>query len=268
MREDTTGGRVLLASLHQAIAEVLPARLELYERWLTPGGAGEDPIAAAPFTAMLASLQQEGDALDAVAAGAGRHAAVRSFRRLPLLRRAGLRALPQRIRAGKIVRLAAEMLPELYPDSRVDMTRRGGTLFINIDGSPFCAARRTDDQPSCGFYVSVLTTFLQLFHIRAAVKVSRCRASGSKSCLLMVLTAPSRAAADSPVSGLEHGNAPSGIAAPGPEVPAEPPTPALEPPPVVAPSRHAPPGLTLLVRRKPGVVATEDQDGEAPWHRL
>ena len=34
-------GRVLVASLHQGIADVLPTRLEFYENWLHPEGLRE-----------------------------------------------------------------------------------------------------------------------------------------------------------------------------------------------------------------------------------
>ncbi|RPI55285.1 MAG: hypothetical protein EHM55_08350 [Acidobacteria bacterium] len=195
MQNDATVGRVLLASLHQAIAEVLPARLEFYERWLAPSSPGEETLGVASFMAVLAFLHEEGDASEAVATSAGHHAAVRSFRQLPPMKRAYLSVLPRPLRAQKVVRLAVGILPALYPESRVDMTRRGATVFINIDGSPFCDARGPDGPPSCGFYTGAISTFLRLFNLRASVKVSRCRASGSKSCLLMVLPDQMRSAA-------------------------------------------------------------------------
>ena len=42
-------GRVLVASLHQAIADLLPTRLEFYENWLNASGAarGDDRARAA-----------------------------------------------------------------------------------------------------------------------------------------------------------------------------------------------------------------------------
>jgi len=187
MQNDATVGRLLLASFHQAIGEVLPARLEFYERWLDSSEHGAETLGVASFMAMLSFLQQEGHAADIVTSRAGQYAAVRTFGTLPAVKRSYFHVLPRRLRARKVVRLAAGMLPALYPESRIDTTSRGGTVFINIDGSPFCAARGADDEPSCSFYASAVLTFLRLFHLRAAVRVSRCRASGSKSCLLMVL---------------------------------------------------------------------------------
>lgn len=194
MQNDAVVGRVLLASLHQAIAEVLPARLEFYEPWLAPSGPGEQTLGIESFAAMLAFLEQEGELTDAVFSNAGQHAAFRRFAELPTLTRAYLRVLPHQLRAEKVVRLVVEVLPSLYPGSRFDMTRRGGTVFINIDGSPFCGARGPADSPSCGFYAGAVTTFLRLFRLRGSLKVSRCRAAGSKSCLLMVLPRQLRSA--------------------------------------------------------------------------
>jgi hypothetical protein len=287
MQEDATVGRVLLASLHQAIAEVLPARLDVYEHWLS-SAPDESAIAVESFAAMLACLHQEGEASDLIVTSAGRHAAVRSFHQMPAMRRAWLRALPRRLRAGKVVRLAARMLPALHPDTRIDMTRRGGTVFFNIDGSPFCAPDRSGAHPSCGFYAEALATYLQLFDLRAAVRVSRCRASGSRSCLLMVLPDQARAAAAVEGAGreVEHETWSAPVEAP-PEPRVDAPPPPL--------SR---PGLALVVRsdraalearwnllavpsrlpaRAPvgqaphaAIPAGADADGdpEAPWHRL
>ena len=187
MHDDAMVERVLLASLHQAIAEVLPARLEFYEKWLKAPELHSPELDAASFTAMLGSLRNEGDASDLVISRAGQHAAARSFEKLFVLKRAYLRVLPRRMRARRAVRLVVAILPTLYPETRVDMIQRGGTIFIGIDGSPFCAVRGRAIHPSCDFYSSAIETFLKRFKLHPAVRVSRCRASGSKSCLFMVL---------------------------------------------------------------------------------
>ena len=64
-------GRVLVASLHQAIAEVLPSRLDFYENWLNVTGLREGTIGLAPLSAVLSFLRTEGDAYDRVTARAG-----------------------------------------------------------------------------------------------------------------------------------------------------------------------------------------------------
>jgi hypothetical protein len=186
MQSDGTVGRVLLASLHQAIGEVLPARLEFYEPWLQPPDHPDEALRIAPFGAMLSALQQEDDSQHVIAR-AGQYAAIRSVEQLSALRRAGIRVLPRRIRARKAVGLIVRILPALYADARIDVTRRGGTIFIGIEGSPFCTPIGRPGRPSCHFYSNAVTTFLQLFKLSPAVRVSRCRESGTPSCLLTVL---------------------------------------------------------------------------------
>ena len=55
-------GRVLVASLHQSIADLLPTRLEFYENWLNVSGLREGTIGLAPLSAVLSFLRTEGDA--------------------------------------------------------------------------------------------------------------------------------------------------------------------------------------------------------------
>ena len=64
-------GRVLVASLHQAIAEVLPNRLEFYENWLSTAGLREGTIGLAPLSAVLSFLRREGEAYNQITARAG-----------------------------------------------------------------------------------------------------------------------------------------------------------------------------------------------------
>ena len=54
-------GRLLVASLHQSIGEVLPTRLEYYEHWLSPMGLREGRSGLAPLGAVLIFLRQEGE---------------------------------------------------------------------------------------------------------------------------------------------------------------------------------------------------------------
>ena len=75
MSDDARIGRVLVASLHQAIADVLPDRLEFYENWLTVPGLREGTIGLAPLSAVLSFLRLEGEAYNRTTARAGEYAA-------------------------------------------------------------------------------------------------------------------------------------------------------------------------------------------------
>src|SRR5262245_49458276 len=72
-------GRVLVASLHQAIADLLPTRLEFYENWLNVAGLREGTIGLAPLTAVLSFLRTEGEAYNLITARAGEYAAAWTF---------------------------------------------------------------------------------------------------------------------------------------------------------------------------------------------
>ena len=188
MQNDATVGRVLLASLHQAISEVLPARLEFYESWLKPSELHKRTIGIASFMAVISFLRHEGDAYDVVNARAGQYAAVWCFEELPAVEQAFARALPHGLRVRLAFRLIDRMLRALYSVSHAIITWRGSTAFIELQGSPFCDVGRSADRPLCGFYASAIATFLRLLNLPAVVRVSRCRASGARSCLLLALT--------------------------------------------------------------------------------
>src|SRR5690349_20963441 len=92
-------GRFLVASLHQAIAELLPDRLEFYENWLSVSGLREGTIGLASLLAVLSFLRGEGDAYHDVVSRAGGHAAVWTVNGLPGLERRLMLTLPLRLRA-------------------------------------------------------------------------------------------------------------------------------------------------------------------------
>ena len=67
-------GRILVASLHQSIQDLLPNRIEFYENWLRPAGLREGTIGLAPLSAVLSFLRLEGEPYDAITTRAGEYA--------------------------------------------------------------------------------------------------------------------------------------------------------------------------------------------------
>src|SRR5688572_7940841 len=84
---DAGVGRLLVASLHQGIADLLPTRLEFYEAWLNPTGLREGKIGLAPLAAVLSFLRQEGEPYRLIAARAGEYSAEWLVASLPPLER-------------------------------------------------------------------------------------------------------------------------------------------------------------------------------------
>src|SRR5258706_16349495 len=81
-------GRVLVASLHQGIADILPMRLAFYEGWLNAEGLREGTIGLAPLYAVLSFLrQEEDDAYRKITTLAGEYAAEWTVESMPAMRR-------------------------------------------------------------------------------------------------------------------------------------------------------------------------------------
>src|ERR687891_2028611 len=103
-------GRVLVASLHQGIADILPNRLGFYENWLNAEGLRDGTIGLAPLYAVLSFLRQEGDASQMITSRAGEYAAEWTVESMPPLHRAMIRAAPAWLRTRMLVRLARRLV--------------------------------------------------------------------------------------------------------------------------------------------------------------
>src|ERR1019366_5102076 len=104
MREASIG-RVLVASLHQGIGDVLPTRLGFYEDWLNAEGLRDGTIGLAPLYAVLSFLRQEGDAYQTITTRAGEYAAEWTTQSMPPLQRAVIRAAPVWLRGRLLIGL-------------------------------------------------------------------------------------------------------------------------------------------------------------------
>ena len=181
-------GRVLVASLHQAIADVLPSRLEFYENWLSVSGLREGTIGLAPLFAVLSFLRTEGPAYEQITARAGEYAADWTFNDISPFERRFIRALPTVLRTRAALRTARALVRHTYPGSRAIMKLRRGTASVDLRGSLFCEVREASNLPLCGFYASAIARVLHHFDLRADARVSECRAGGArKGCLLSVV---------------------------------------------------------------------------------
>lgn len=182
-------GRVLVASLHQAIADLLPTRLEFYENWLNVSGLREGTIGLAPLSAVLSFLRSEGDAYNLITARAGEYAADWTVNTLPAFERRVIRALPVALRTRAALRTARALVRDTYPGSRAIVRLRRGKASVDLRGSLFCEVREASVLPLCGFYAAAITRVLQLFALRADAHVDECRAAagGRKGCQMSVV---------------------------------------------------------------------------------
>lgn len=181
-------GRVLVASLHQAIGDVLPTRLEFYENWINVNGLREGTIGLAPLSAVLSFLRTEGDAYASITARAGEYAGDWTVNTLSPFERRFIRRLPASLRARAALRVARMLVRSTYPGSRAIVRLKKGTASVDLRGSLFCEVRETSILPLCGFYASAIRRVMELFELRADASVTECRAGGTrKGCLLSVI---------------------------------------------------------------------------------
>ena len=194
---ETGVGRVLVASLHQGIADVLPLRLSFYENWLSTAGLRDGTIGVAPLYAVLSFLRQEGDAYHVITGRAGEYAAEWTVQSLSDVRRTFIQSMPRWLRLRLVLRLAQDVVRSSYAGSRAIAKRQDGAVSFDVRASVFCTVRERVGQPLCGYYAAALTRLLLLFNLEGRTEVVACRGIGESACLLRVayLDGPSRTSA-------------------------------------------------------------------------
>src|SRR5437868_513014 len=180
-------GRVLVASLHQGIADILPTRLGFYENWLNAEGLREGTIGLAPLYAVLSFLRQEGDAYKLITTRAGEYAADWTVQSMPPFQRTMIKAAPVWLRSRILLRLARQLVRSSYKGSRALSRLRRGNARVDLRASVFCSVRDRVPHPLCGFYAAAFTRLMALFDIGASTEVVACRGTGEPTCVLNVL---------------------------------------------------------------------------------
>lgn len=186
MREDGIG-RVLVASLHQGIADILPSRLGFYENWLHAKGLRDGTIGLAPFYAVLSFLRQEGAAYDLITTRAGEYAADWTIQGMTTVRRVAMRNAPAWLRTRMVLGVARRLVHSSYVGSRAVSRIRRGTARIDLRASIFCTVREPVAHPLCGYYAAAITRLLTEFRLPIRAQVVSCRGTGETSCVLHVV---------------------------------------------------------------------------------
>ncbi len=185
MREDGIG-RVLVASLHQGIGDLLPNRLPFYENWLHAEGLREGSIGLAPLNAVLSFLRQEGAPYQQVMARAGEYAADWTVEAMSPVRRGLVRGTPAWLRVRLLLGLARRLVRATYQGSSAISRLRHGRARIDLRASVFCTVREPVPHPLCGFYAAAFSQLLVRFDISGRVEVESCRGTGKPTCTLVV----------------------------------------------------------------------------------
>jgi hypothetical protein len=178
--------RILVASLHQGISDLLPVRLEFYENWLNPDGLRHGSIGKAPVLAVLSFLRQEGEFYDKVTRRAGEYTAEWTVAAQSPARRSLLRTLPLWIRSRLVLRLARRVIQGTHAGNRARLRLKPGAATLDVAGSLFCTVRDGARQPLCGYHAAAVSRFLELYSVPGEVRLDHCRAVGDQSCLMTI----------------------------------------------------------------------------------
>ena len=177
---------MLVASLHQGIADILPTRLGFYENWLNAEGLREGTIGLAPLYAVLSFLRQEGAAYNMITTRAGEYAAEWTIESMPAYRRSFIRAMPLWIRRRMLLRLSKRLVRDSYRSSRAISRLRRGVASVDVRASIFCTVREPVPQPLCGFYAAAFVRMMAMFNVGARAEVVACRGTGEPKCVVKV----------------------------------------------------------------------------------
>ena len=180
-------GRVIVASLHQAIVDVLPQRLPFYENWLNSNGLREGTIGLAPLLAVISFLRTEGGVYSEIVGRAGEYAADWSISSMSPTRRRLILAMPGWIRSRMALSVARGLIKDAYSGSKATSRVRKQAAVVDVQGSIFCNVRETATTPLCGYYAAVIERVLKLFQVPAEAGCSHCRALGDPACEITVV---------------------------------------------------------------------------------
>jgi len=179
-------GRVLVASLHQGISDVLPTRLGFYENWLNAEGLRGGRIGLGAVNAVLSFLRQEGDAYRTITTRAGEYAADWTVETMSSLQRSFLNAAPAWLRVRLLLRIGRRLVNDCFQGTRAASRVRNGIARVNVQDSIFCSVRDRVDHPLCGFYAAMYTRLFALFNLASVATVVACRATGETTCALNI----------------------------------------------------------------------------------
>lgn len=179
-------GRVLVASLHQGISDVLPTRLGFYENWLNAEGLRGGTIGLGAVNAVLSFLRQEGPAYRTITSRAGEYTAEWTVETMSPFQKSILNGAPSWLRARLLLRVGRRLVNDCFQGTRAAVRVRNGTARINVKDSIFCSVRDRVEDPLCGFYAAMYTRLFSLFNLPSMATVVACRATGEHQCALNI----------------------------------------------------------------------------------
>jgi predicted hydrocarbon binding protein len=195
---DAHVGRLLVAAIHQAIADELPVRSEFYEHWLKGERVRDGSVGQAAMLAVLGFLRAEGEPYHAVMTRAGRYAAEWTSDAMSGFERRFIAAWPRRLRARFVLRVARRLMLEGFERSKVSVTMRQDVMRVEVRDSLFCRTREKQAAPLCDLHVALVLRLLEIFGLPAGVTIESCLGTSAPTCVMVVTLAAEKPHMDTP----------------------------------------------------------------------
>ena len=179
-------GRVLVASMHQAIADELPTRVDFYDHWLGGQRMRDGSVGLAPMTAVLGFLRAEGLPYHDLMTRAGRYAADWTVDSMSATKRRMLLAMPRWWRVRSVLGMAARTTRAGYEPTKVTVRVRRSRATFEVRNSLFCRVREAQAAPLCDFHAALIVQLLNRFNLPSTVQIQHCTGTEGALCLVTI----------------------------------------------------------------------------------
>ncbi len=183
MKDESVVERKFIASLHQAVEDIAPEELEVFEKWFTP--ADRRPrYHIAPVIGVLGYLRKNPSLYLDVMSRAGNLASQWCFRELPKIQMRFVRSWLVPGHERWIRRLLRSGLRNIHRDGELETRRDDEKLVITVKNSLFCRTNTpTGNGPACRYYAALFSGLLGSIEDGHGEMVeSQCRAQGAPTC--------------------------------------------------------------------------------------
>jgi hypothetical protein len=179
-------GRVLVASMHQAIADELPTRVDFYDHWLGGQRMRDGSVGLAPMTAVLGFLRAEGEPYHAVMKRAGIYAADWTVDSLGAMERRFIHSQPRWWRLRSVMRLTARTIRAGYQPVKTKVRVKKNQAWFEVRQSLFCRVRAPQGAALCDYHAALIVQMMSRFDLPSTVTIEQCAGTQDSHCSVAV----------------------------------------------------------------------------------
>jgi hypothetical protein len=173
--------RKFVASLHKALEDLAPERLEIFKKWFDPADR-RPQFHIATVIGAIGYLRRSPDLYHKVMEKAGHYASQWSCLDLPRIERKFRFRLPFG-RDRLVKHLLQRGLKSIHRDGELETARDGDKLVVTVSNSLFCRTEKNGGEPTCEYYSALFAGLLDCTHENwSSITESACRAQGDSSC--------------------------------------------------------------------------------------